>query len=197
MRVNMPEGAAVVPRRAPVTRGRAGVLDESFDRVFREHYRPIYRFLARRVGPDLGEQLAAEVFATAFRKRDAYVAEHDTPRPWLYGIAHGLLANERRRERRHLDACARLAVPRPGDDPAATAASRVDAEQVWPIVAAQLAALNDGERDALLLYAWSELTYAQIAEVLGIPVGTVRSRISHARSKLTAVSGPGAADQEA
>src|SRR5690349_2854757 len=75
---------------------------EDFDSVFRENYRSVYRFLARRVGTDLGEQLASEVFLTAYRRRHDFVAVHASPLPWLYGIASGLLANHRRKEVRHL-----------------------------------------------------------------------------------------------
>jgi RNA polymerase sigma-70 factor (ECF subfamily) len=60
----------------------------------------------------------------------------------------------------------------------------VDAESSWPQVAAAVAELPAGERDALLLYAWEDLGYAEIAEALDIPVGTVRSRLSRARARL-------------
>ena len=54
-----------------------------FDAVFREHFAPVYRFIARRVGKALAEDLAAEVFATAYRRRSAYQPERGSPRSWL------------------------------------------------------------------------------------------------------------------
>ena len=59
--------------------------------------------------------------------------------------------------------------------------ARVDAATAGAALASALSTLGPGERDALLLHAWTDLTYEQIAEALAVPVGTVRSRINRAR----------------
>jgi RNA polymerase sigma factor (sigma-70 family) len=64
------------------------------------------------------------------------------------------------------------------------AARHQDATDEWRTVNALLSELSDGDREALLLYAWEDLTYPQIAVAMGIPVGTVRSRIHRARAFL-------------
>ena len=76
------------------------------------------------------------------------------------------------------------------DDPTEQVASRLDAVELWSRVAEALALLPDGERDALLLYVWEELSYDEIAAALGVPVGTVRSRINRARQRLRELDTP-------
>ena len=108
----------------------------------------------------------------------------DSARPWLLGIATNLLRNERRAERRTLEALARLQ-PLLAMRYITTAGSR----RSWPHIARGLRAcwrrLDGDQRDVLLLYAWAELSYEEIATAVGIPVGTVRSRLSRARNFLS------------
>lgn len=161
-------------------------VDGSLHTFVDRHFVPIYRFTARRVGRDLGEQVAAEVFAVAFARRQTYVAVHDSARPWLYGIATNLLAQHRRDERRHLRAAARgePSAPRTAEPFDDDATAKVDAMAAWPALSAALDRLSPKERDALLLSVWGGLSYAQVAEALDVPIGTVRSRINKARTKL-------------
>jgi len=63
-----------------------------------------------------------------------------------------------------------------------------DASARWNRVADAIAKLPDAERQALLLFAWEELSYDEIADALGVPVGTVRSRLNRARARLADVS---------
>lgn len=60
----------------------------------------------------------------------------------------------------------------------------VDADRRWPEVTRLIAELPAGEREVVLLYAWEDLSYDQIAATLEIPVGTVRSRLNRARRRL-------------
>ena len=60
----------------------------------------------------------------------------------------------------------------------------IDAGNLWPKVADAIEALPDEERDALVLFVWEELGYEEIAAALGVPVGTVRSRLNRARGRL-------------
>ena len=156
-----------------------------FGTVFDRHATVVFRYLVRRVGVDEADALLGEVFRVAFEKRATYDTARPDARPWLYGIATNLLARHRRGEARRIRATARLlARQRPADDPAEHIVCALDARELWPDVAEAVAALPDEERDALLLYAWEELSYDQIADALGVPVGTVRSRLNRARVRL-------------
>jgi RNA polymerase sigma-70 factor (ECF subfamily) len=151
---------------------------ELFVEVFERHFDAICRYLTRHVGADLGADLAAEVFTTAFATRDRYTALTGSAEPWLYGIATNLLRRHRRRQGRHLAALARQA----RDDAWEAPLERSPSSRV----ASALLELAPEDRDVLLLVAWADLTYAQIAEALTCPVGTVRSRLHRARRTLRA-----------
>lgn len=156
-----------------------------FGAVFDRHATVVFRYLVRRVGVNDADALLGEVFRVAFEKRATYDTACPDARPWLYGIATNLLARHRRGEARRIRATARLlARQRPADDPAEQVVGTLDARELWPHVAEAVAALPDEERDALLLYAWEGLSYDQIADALGVPVGTVRSRLNRARVRL-------------
>ncbi|HTK16179.1 MAG TPA: RNA polymerase sigma factor [Acidimicrobiia bacterium] len=156
-----------------------------FGAIFDRHATTVFRYLVRRVGVDEAESLLGDVFRVAFEKRAAYDAERPNARPWLYGIATNLLAHHRRAEARRMGATARLLARRPaGDDAGDQVADRLDAEALWPHIADAVGALPEGERDALLLFVWEELSYDEIACALDVPLGTVRSRLNRARESL-------------
>ena len=154
----------------------------AFALIFDRHFDTIFRYLRRRVGRTRAEELAAETFAQALAARHRFDASHPDARPWLYGIAVNLLRHHYRSEERELRAYARGGVdPLAAEEPSL---ERVDAAAMGPAVAAALAELAPIEREALLLYAWAELAYDDIATALDIPIGTVRSRINRARTRL-------------
>ena len=157
--------------------------------IFDRHFVEIDRYLERRVGAALADDLAAETFAIAFRARARYDVSTADARPWLFGIAANLLRRHWRTERRRLRAYART-----GIDPLAyeidDVAQRIDALAAGPALAGALASLKTGEREALLLFAWADLNYGEIATALGIPIGTVRSRLSRARARIRALISP-------
>jgi RNA polymerase sigma factor (sigma-70 family) len=154
-----------------------------FGAIFERHYVAIHRYLHRRVGLDLAEDLASETFVVAFRRRTSYDAAQENARPWLFGIATNLLRRHRRTERRMLAAYAKTgADPLVAADQELDAAEdRAEAEAAGPFLAEALAALRPADRDVLLLYAWADLSYQEVAGALGVPVGTVRSRLARAR----------------
>jgi RNA polymerase sigma factor (sigma-70 family) len=87
--------------------------------------------------------------------------------------------------KRRIHATARLLSRQPpAGDPADEIVADLDARQLWPRVADAVAGLPEEERDALLLFVWEELSYEDIALALGVPVGTVRSRLNRARVSL-------------
>ena len=162
---------------------------EQFTELFRRHAPHIQRYVVRRLGPDLADDIVAETFLLAFRQRDRYDLARTDARPWLYGIATNLIGHHRRSEIRQYRALART-----GADPVTESFTdrvddRVSAEVASRRLAAALARLSAELRDTMLLAAWSDLSYEQIAVALGVPTGTVRSRLSRARSKLRQTMG--------
>src|SRR2546423_8475157 len=93
-------------------RERRSMRADAFEELFELHFDAVYGYLARRVGPDLGGELASETFVRAFAARKRYDAARGEVRPWLLGIAHNLLRRHYRDEERRLRALARLDVPR-------------------------------------------------------------------------------------
>jgi len=162
-----------------------------FAALFDRHAGVLFRFLIRRVGRDTADELLGETFRIAFERRSTFDGRQPSARPWLYGIATNLVARHRRTEARRLRATARLAGAATADSPADVVAAAVDAREVWPAVMAGIAELPDGERDALLLYVWEEMSYEEVALALEIPVGTVRSRLNRARGRLRELAAPG------
>ena len=155
-----------------------------FGEVFERHFDEIYRYVERRLGPENGADVAGEVFATAFRRRVDYDTDRSDARPWLYGIATRLIRHHRHSERRRLLLLSRSTEPRSADGGYAEADARLDAERLMPVVVEALLILSPADRDTLLLFAWADLSYEQISDALGIPVGTVRSRLNRARTTL-------------
>jgi RNA polymerase sigma-70 factor (ECF subfamily) len=152
---------------------------EAFEPIFDRHFDAVHRYLHRRAGRELADELAAETFALAFAQRSR-CRSTDTALPWLYGIATNLLRRSWRTERRRLRAYGRSGVDQWAvyED---EAVARVDGSALDARLARALAAMRPQERDALLLYALADLSYEEIAFALGIPVGTVRTRLHRAR----------------
>ena len=157
--------------------------------VFDRHFDAVHRYLARRVGPDLADDLAAETFTQAFDARLRFDTTHPNARPWLFGIATNLLRHHHRSEARRLRAYARLDRPA-SHDAHGEIETRLDAERAGPAIAAAVRRLSADERNVLLLFAWADLRYEEIAVALRIPIGTVRSRLNRARSRLRELIGP-------
>jgi RNA polymerase sigma factor (sigma-70 family) len=167
---------------------------ERFAVLFDRHAPHIHRYLARRAGRQVADDLVAETFLTAFAKRDRYDLGYSDARPWLYGIATNLVGQHRRDEVRQYrimqGAVAEPEVP----DHADRVAAGVTAQAMRAPLDAALAALSAGDRDVLLLIAWEQLTYQEVSRALAIPAGTVRSRLHRARTKVRQVlAGTGAA----
>jgi RNA polymerase sigma factor (sigma-70 family) len=160
-------------------------LDEpsEFSGVFERHFDEVRHYLARRVGPGLGDELASETFVRAFDGRARFDAERGVVRVWLFGIAANLLRRQARGEERRLRAYARSGVD-PVVEELEGVGARLDAERNGPRLASALASLSSGEREVVLLYAWAELSYDEIAAALDVRPGTVRSRLSRARTRL-------------
>jgi RNA polymerase sigma-70 factor (ECF subfamily) len=166
----------------------AASLDEParFGAIFDRHATALFRYLVRRVGPDEADGLLGELFRVAFERRHSFDVTRPDARPWLYGIATRLLARHRRSEARRLRATVRLLQRQEVTHPdfADGLSETLDASEGWPAVADAISSLPDGERDALLLFVWEELSYDEVAAALDVPVGTVRSRLNRARRRM-------------
>jgi RNA polymerase sigma factor (sigma-70 family) len=151
----------------------------AFEPIFDRHFGAVHKYLHRRAGRDLADELAAETFAVAFERR-ATCRARGSALPWLYGIATNLLRRRRRAEQRQLRAYGRSGVDRWADYED-EAAARVDGSSRDAELARALRAMRPRERDALLLYALGDLSYEEIAYALEAPVGTVRTWLHRAR----------------
>ncbi|GAA3297569.1 RNA polymerase sigma factor [Dactylosporangium vinaceum] len=164
------------------------LIADGFSALYDRHAQALYRYCARRVGPDLAEDAVAQTFLVAYEKRHTVEAGAD-PLPWLFGIATNVLFRHRRDEVRGYRALARtgadpLLVPVSTESHAARTDERVDARRRARTIARVLAKLPARQRDVLLLYAVADLSYAEIAEALHLPLGTVQSALHRARTKL-------------
>jgi RNA polymerase sigma-70 factor (ECF subfamily) len=155
---------------------------DAFTQLFERHWEALFRFCQSRAGA-AGEDIAAETFRVAFDRRRRYDERYRDARPWLFGIATNLLRDHFRAARREEQKLTRSA--------ALDALSQSDADLNQlerQLLGAQLAEALQGlpaaDRDALLLLAWADLDYEQIAQALDVPLGTVRSRIHRARQRV-------------
>jgi RNA polymerase sigma factor (sigma-70 family) len=154
---------------------------ESFAAVFDRHYPAVYRYLARRTSSAAAEDLASITFVVAFERRGSFRPASTSARPWLLGIATNVLHERHRLQRRELDTLTRLRAERsPDADEDAGELGEIGRQRLGDA----LADLALAQRDVLLLHAWEELSYEEIALALEVPVGTVRSRLARARAQL-------------
>ena len=171
------------------SRARQGDAD-ALEALFRRHADVICNYCFRRLGNwSTAEDMVSIVFLEAWRRRDADV-QPGKVLPWLYGIATNVVRNRRRSERRYAAALRRVPPDRPAPDPADDVVARADDERRMTQLLRQVAALSRQEQDVLALCVWSELSYEDAASALDVPVGTVRSRLSRARSRLRELEVP-------
>ena len=151
--------------------------------IFKRHGVAVRRYVVSRVGVGSGEDLAAEVFIRAFRARDKCRADHGSALPWLLGVANHVIGDHRRLERRRLATLERFLVE--GRELEANPDMGLRAEMIHA-----LRRLSAADRDTLLLLVWGELSRDEVAAALGVPVGTVNSRIARARTRLASDLAP-------
>lgn len=165
--------------------GRSRRQPEAFAEVFDRHHRAIHAYVARRAGSQAADDVLSEVFVAAFTQRTDFASESGSALPWLYGIARNLTHRHFRKVASDLRTSDRWAALHPDSSSEHDEViAGVDASRRWAEVRDRLATLAPEEREALLLFAWEELSYAEIAEVVKVPIGTVRSRIHRARAAL-------------
>jgi RNA polymerase sigma-70 factor (ECF subfamily) len=154
-----------------------GARRERFEAAYRELYAPICGYALRRVRePEDAAEVIAETFATLWRRFDR-CPQGDELRPWLFGVARRVLANQRRGERRRSALSERLAAQveagtTPYPDEAPSELTRA------------FASLSDSDRELLSLVAWEGLTREELAAALGTNRAVVRLRLHRARKRL-------------
>ena len=158
----------------------------AFGRLFHCHAQAVYAFCARRTGDlALAEDLTSVTFLEAWRHRDQIPStEVGNPLPWLLAVANNVVRNARRTQRRYRSFLQRLPAPSlvpPAED---SAVARAITESRLRDALAAISTLPEREREVVILVLWSALSYEQAAATLQIPVGTVQSRLSRARTKL-------------
>jgi RNA polymerase sigma-70 factor, ECF subfamily len=137
---------------------------------------PLRRFLARRTDPTTADDVLAETLLVCWRRLDELPEE---PLPWAYGVARNCLANATRGVRRQERLAARIAVV---DPPAASTSDPEEGDD--PDLAAAIGALREEDAELLRLWAWEQLTPAEIAAVLEVTPNAVSIRLHRAREKL-------------
>ena len=157
---------------------------DAFGVLFERHARAVYNHCFRGTADwALAEDLTSVVFLEAWRRRGDVRLANESALPWLLGVATNVLRNGWRSRRRRAAALARL---RRADEPdfADEVESRLDDRRAMRRVLAEVARLPRREREVLALCVWDELSYEEAAAALGVPVGTIRSRLSRARARL-------------
>jgi RNA polymerase sigma factor (sigma-70 family) len=162
---------------------------DAFGVLFDEFARSVHHLAFRLTGSSQeAEEVVSLTFLEAWRLRGRIEPEGESLRPWLMGIAVNVVRNFSRASRRQRAAMARLPAPEAVPDFADELAGRID-DTARLAARAAFASLRPAEQDVVALCAWSDLDYAAAARALGIPVGTVRSRLSRARRKLRQLAG--------
>jgi RNA polymerase sigma factor (sigma-70 family) len=162
---------------------------DRFAALFDDHAPGLWRYLARQVEPAQAEDLVAETFLTAWSARGDYRTERGTARAWLFGIAVNLLRRHHRVQTQQHRMSQRLSGHSlPVDQAEDRVAERLDARARLAGLAAAIAALPDRDRDVLLLNSLGGLDTREIAAALGIPEGTVRSRLHRVRHGLRTIA---------
>jgi|KBSSwiStaDraftv2_1062776.scaffolds.fasta_scaffold72432_2 RNA polymerase sigma-70 factor (ECF subfamily) len=174
-----------VPLDAGLNAMAASVCDvDGFAALYDRHAGQLYRYAYQRVG-EHAQDVVADTFLAAFQQRATFDPDRSTDaRAWLFGILTRKLARHHRAEQARFKAFARSATDDDEESPADQVAARVSASALRGRLAQALRRLSKGDRDVLLLIAWAECSYEEVAEALGIPLGTVRSRLNRARRKV-------------
>lgn len=169
---------------------------EWFRAVYHENYRPLLAYARRRVDWSTAEEVVADTFLTAWRRRDDVPEGHE--RPWLFGVARNTIRNAKRASGRQTAVREKLrGLPKPGPDDPSSADSTTEAvDGRAAVLRAALDSLAEADREVLMLVAWEELSYADIGQMLGLTPNAVAIRVHRARKRFAKQVDRLSADQE-
>jgi RNA polymerase sigma-70 factor, ECF subfamily len=162
---------------------RTGAGDRSaFEKLYKRYARSVFGLALRRLG-DRGraEDAVQETFASIWRSASTYKPERGPGAPWLYGVARNAIVDRSR---------ARNEPPAEAPDEASMELGPDErAEQAWTQwqIHGALERLPERERDVIALAYWSDLSQSEVAERLGIPLGTVKTRTRSALMHLAEI----------
>lgn len=165
---------------------RVGKHDPAaFQQLFERHCDAVYNHCFRRTASwSCAQDLTSVVFLEAWRRRRDVRLSEDSILPWLLAVANNASRNRERSLRRHRRLLGKLPPAMFVPDPADEVAGRVDDERAMSRVLEVWSQLTQPEQDVFALVVWAGLSYPDAAVALGVPVGTVRSRLSRAREHL-------------
>jgi RNA polymerase sigma factor (sigma-70 family) len=168
---------------------RRGLGDRTPEAVvagwFDLHVDAVHRYVARRVGSHTARDVVADTFRVALERIAEYDPARGSERSWLFGIATNLVRRHWRTEERRLRAHAAAAGARTVlGDPLLAVEDAFDARRRLERLIDAVCRLPVEDRDLLVLVAWEGLSATEVSAVLGIPKGTVRSRLSRVRNQL-------------
>lgn len=179
----VPDGTDVELWRAVIADGDS----DAFAIIYDRHCDATHRYLARRVSSrELAEDLLSIVFLEAWRSRASARLDSGSARPWILGIARMTLRRKARTDFRHRRAMDRVPQESPQPDHADDVVELLDRRTEAAHVRAAFADLRRVDQDVIETCLWQGLDYASAATVLGVPIGTVKSRLSRARTRLIA-----------
>jgi len=159
---------------------RAGEGDASaFEDLYRRYARPVFGLALRRLG-DRGraEDAVQETFASIWRSARTYRPERGPGAPWLYAVARNAIVDRGRARPEPVADAPDEASPDPGPG------DRAEESWVQWRVHRALEELPEREREVIALAYWSGLSQSEVAEFLGIPLGTVKTRTRAALQRL-------------
>ncbi len=159
----------------------------AFAGIFDRHAATLLGYCRRRLGPADAEDVLAETFRIAFETRDRFDGTRTSALPWLYGITANLIMKQHRGTARRSRAVDRLAVTSDGRADVPFDEHLADRDANSGLLAEVRRLIDDlavADREVLLLYVWEQLSYAEIADAMALPVGTVRSRLNRVRRQL-------------
>ncbi|MGW6931448.1 RNA polymerase sigma factor [Lentzea sp. NPDC054927] len=163
----------------------AGGSAHAFGVLFDRHAKAVYNHCFRLTASwaEAEDHLQA-TFLLAWRKRAEVRLERESALPWLLTVAANVVRNDQRSLMRRLKNVRRVGEERPVPDHADQVVERLDDQRQMKQLLKAVAKLPRNEREALALCVWSEVSYADAAAALGITEGSVRARVSKAKSKL-------------
>ena len=162
---------------------------DAFGELFKRHSRSVYAYCARRTGDlNRAEDLTSVVFLEAFRHRRKLQLSNTSALPWLLGVANNVTRNADRAVHRYRTALGRVPPPAGSASSEDEVIDHLRSQEALARAVEALRPLTQEEREVVLLVLWSELSYADAAASLGIPIGTVRSRLASARHKFSHIA---------